>query len=99
MAPDHPWRKAMDLWPEHACLLDTTDFHLDSHISQRALYPERPCGVWRRLRGYSNEDQAVICFVIYERKHWVSPEAVKRFLSRMAARLLTIKDPVAKRNP
>ncbi|OWZ02176.1 hypothetical protein PHMEG_00026306 [Phytophthora megakarya] len=68
MAPDHPWRKAMDLWPDHACLFDTTDFQLDSHILQRAGFPERLCG------------------------HWVSPEAVKRFLSRMAARLLTIKD-------
>ncbi|OWZ11841.1 hypothetical protein PHMEG_00015077 [Phytophthora megakarya] len=48
---------------------------------------------WRRLRGYGNEKQAVISFAIYERKHWVSPEAVKRFLSRMSARLLTIKDP------
>ncbi|OWZ02706.1 hypothetical protein PHMEG_00025690 [Phytophthora megakarya] len=92
MAPDHPWRKAMDLWPEHARLFDTRDFQLNSHISQRADYLERLCGVWRRLRGYSNEKQAVMSFAIYERKHWVSPEAVNRFLSRMAARLSTIKD-------
>ncbi|OWZ03453.1 LOW QUALITY PROTEIN: hypothetical protein PHMEG_00024818 [Phytophthora megakarya] len=64
MDPNHHWRKAMDLWPEHACLFDTTDFQLDSHISQRADYPERLCGVWRRLRGYGNEKQAVISFAI-----------------------------------
>ncbi|OWZ07091.1 hypothetical protein PHMEG_00020560 [Phytophthora megakarya] len=92
MAPDNPWRKAMDLWPEDACLFDTTDFQLDSHISQRADYPERLCGVWRRLRGNVNEKQAVKSFAIYERKHWVSPEALKRFLSRLAARLSTTKD-------
>ncbi|OWZ05929.1 hypothetical protein PHMEG_00021891 [Phytophthora megakarya] len=68
MAPYHPWRKAMDIWLEHACLFDTTDFQLDSHIFQMS-------------------------FAIYERKRWVSSEAVKRFLSRMAVRLLTIKDP------
>ncbi|OWY93330.1 hypothetical protein PHMEG_00037325, partial [Phytophthora megakarya] len=39
-----------------------------------------------------NEKQAVMSFAIYERKHWVSPEAVKRFLSRLAARLSSIKD-------
>ncbi|OWZ03557.1 hypothetical protein PHMEG_00024693 [Phytophthora megakarya] len=41
---------------------------------------------WERLsfRSYDNEKQAVMSFDIYERKHWVSPEAVKRFLSRMA---------------
>ncbi|OWZ10992.1 hypothetical protein PHMEG_00016053 [Phytophthora megakarya] len=88
MDPNH----AMDLWPEHACLFDTTDFQLDSHISQRADYPERLCGVWRRLRGYGNEKQAVMSFAIYECNHRVSPEAVKRFLSRMAARLSTIKN-------
>ncbi|OWY93937.1 hypothetical protein PHMEG_00036481 [Phytophthora megakarya] len=82
----------MDLSLQHACLFDTTDFQLDSHISQRADYPERLCGVWRRLRGYGNEKQAVMSFAIYERKHWVSPETVKRFLSRMAARLSTIRD-------
>ncbi|OWZ10802.1 hypothetical protein PHMEG_00016280 [Phytophthora megakarya] len=70
MAPDHPWRKAMDLWPEHACLSDTTDFQQDSHISQRSDYPERLCGVWRQFRGYGNEKQAVMSFAIYERKHW-----------------------------
>ncbi|OWY91797.1 hypothetical protein PHMEG_00039479 [Phytophthora megakarya] len=31
-------------------------------------------------------------FAIFEPKHWVSPEAVKRFLPRLAARLSTIKD-------
>ncbi|OWZ00022.1 LOW QUALITY PROTEIN: hypothetical protein PHMEG_00028877 [Phytophthora megakarya] len=87
----------MDLWPEHACLVDTTDFQLDSHISQRADSPERLFGVWRRLRGYGSEKQAVMSFVIYKRKHWVSPEAVKRFLSRLAARLSTIKDAGARR--
>ncbi|OWY91527.1 hypothetical protein PHMEG_00039860 [Phytophthora megakarya] len=92
MDPDHPWRKAMDLWSEHACLFYTTDFQLDSHISQRADYPERLCGVWRRLRGYGNEKQAVMSFAIYEHKHWVSPEAVKCILSRLAARPSTIKD-------
>ncbi|OWY97743.1 hypothetical protein PHMEG_00031653 [Phytophthora megakarya] len=92
MDPDHPWRNAMDLRPEHACLFDTTDFQLNSHISQRADYPERRCGVWRQLRGNGTEKQAVMSFAIYERKHWVSPEAVKRFLSRLAARLSTIKD-------
>ncbi|OWY96296.1 hypothetical protein PHMEG_00033468, partial [Phytophthora megakarya] len=75
MDPDHPWRKAMDLWPEHACCFNTTDFQLDSHISQRADYPERLCGVWRRLRGYGNEKQAVMSFAIYVCKHLVSPEA------------------------
>ncbi|OWZ16240.1 hypothetical protein PHMEG_0009998 [Phytophthora megakarya] len=33
MNPDHPWREVMDKWHEHACLFDTTDFQLDSHIS------------------------------------------------------------------
>ncbi|OWZ02312.1 hypothetical protein PHMEG_00026146, partial [Phytophthora megakarya] len=92
MDPDHPWRKATDLWPEHACLFDTTDFQPDSHISQRTDYPDQLCGVWRRLRGYGNQEQAVMSFAIYERKHRVSPEAVKRFLSRLATRLSTIKD-------
>ncbi|OWZ03121.1 hypothetical protein PHMEG_00025205 [Phytophthora megakarya] len=62
MAPDHQWRRAINLWPEPA------------------------------RSGYGNEKQAVMSFATYERKHWVSPEAVKRFLSRMASRLLTIKD-------
>ncbi|OWZ02839.1 hypothetical protein PHMEG_00025531 [Phytophthora megakarya] len=93
MAPDHPWRKVIELWPEHACLFDTTDFQLDSHISQRADYPERLCEFWRRLRGYGDEKQAVMNFAIYERKHWVSPEAVKHSFSRMTARLGTIMDP------
>ncbi|OWZ17153.1 hypothetical protein PHMEG_0008946 [Phytophthora megakarya] len=69
MAPDHPWQKTMDKWPEHACLFDAIDLQLDSHISQRADYLERLC------------------------KHWDSPEAVKRFFSRMTARLETNKDP------
>ncbi|OWY97797.1 hypothetical protein PHMEG_00031584 [Phytophthora megakarya] len=76
MADDHPWRKQMSKWPEHACLFDTTDFQLNSHISQRADYPERLCGVWRRLRDYGNEKSAMMSFAIYERKHWVSPEAL-----------------------
>ncbi|OWY95231.1 hypothetical protein PHMEG_00034818 [Phytophthora megakarya] len=61
-------------------------------IEKFSDYPERRCGVWRRPRGYSNEKQAVMSFAIYEPKHWVSPEAVKRFWSRITARLLTIKD-------
>ncbi|OWZ05449.1 hypothetical protein PHMEG_00022464, partial [Phytophthora megakarya] len=93
MAPDHPWRKEMNLWPEHTCLFDTTDFQLDSHIAQQADYPERLCGVWRRLRLYGNEKQAVMSFAFYERKDWVSPGTVKRFLSRMTAWIGTIKDP------
>ncbi|OWZ01210.1 hypothetical protein PHMEG_00027456 [Phytophthora megakarya] len=63
---------------KHACLFNTTDFQLVSYIFQRADYPERLCGVWRLLRGYGTEKQAVMSFAIYERKHWVSPEAVKR---------------------
>ncbi|OWZ09421.1 hypothetical protein PHMEG_00017876 [Phytophthora megakarya] len=55
-------------------------------------YLARLCGVWRGLRGYGPEKQAVMSFAIDEHKHWVSPGAVKRFLSRMAARLVTIKD-------
>ncbi|OWZ05655.1 hypothetical protein PHMEG_00022219 [Phytophthora megakarya] len=77
MDPDHPWRKAMDLWSEHACLFDTTDFQLDSHISQRADYPERLFGVWRRVRGYGSEKQVVMSFAIYERKHFDAGERRK----------------------
>ncbi|OWZ13546.1 hypothetical protein PHMEG_00013103 [Phytophthora megakarya] len=55
------------------------------------------CGVWRRLRGYGDEKSAVMSFAIYQRKHWVSREAVKRFFSRMTARLGTIKDPKQRR--
>ncbi|OWZ24522.1 hypothetical protein PHMEG_000412 [Phytophthora megakarya] len=76
-----------------ACLFDTTEFQLDSNISQRTDYLERLCGVWRRLRGYGNEKLAVMSFAIYECKHWVSPEAVKRFLSRMTTQLESTKDP------
>ncbi|OWZ07624.1 hypothetical protein PHMEG_00019959 [Phytophthora megakarya] len=92
MTDDHPWKKQCSKWPEHACLFDTTDFQLNSHITQRADYPERLCGVWRRLRGYGDQKSAVESFAIYERKYWVSPEAVKRFFSRMIARLRKITD-------
>ncbi|OWZ03706.1 hypothetical protein PHMEG_00024514 [Phytophthora megakarya] len=97
MAADHPWRKVLPKWPEHACLFNTTDFQLDSHISQQADYPERLCGVWRRLRRYGYKKSAVMSFAIYKRKHWVPPEVVKCFFSRMAARLGTIKDPKERR--
>ncbi|OWY92993.1 hypothetical protein PHMEG_00037766, partial [Phytophthora megakarya] len=48
----HPFPVQRQLWPDHACLFNTKNFDLDSHVSQRASYPDRLLGIWRRLRGY-----------------------------------------------
>ncbi|OWY95882.1 hypothetical protein PHMEG_00033996 [Phytophthora megakarya] len=72
-----------NLWPDHACLFNTKNFDLNSHISQRASYPDRLLGIWRRLRGYGDRDSASLGVADYERKHWVPAKAIERMFAIM----------------
>ncbi|OWY95085.1 hypothetical protein PHMEG_00035011, partial [Phytophthora megakarya] len=77
----HPFQVLRQLWLDHA--LNTKNFDLDSHISQRASYPDRLLGIWRRLRGYGDRDSASLGVADYERKHWVPAKAVERMFAIM----------------
>ncbi|OWZ12349.1 hypothetical protein PHMEG_00014506 [Phytophthora megakarya] len=79
----HPFQVQRQLWPDHACLFNTKNFDLDSHVSQCASYPDRLLGIWRRLRGYGDRDSASLGVADYERKHWVPAKAVERMFAIM----------------
>ncbi|OWY94583.1 hypothetical protein PHMEG_00035642 [Phytophthora megakarya] len=53
----HPFQVLRQLWPDHACLFNTKNFDLDSHVSQRSSYPDRLLGIWRHLWGYGDRDK------------------------------------------
>ncbi|OWZ02551.1 hypothetical protein PHMEG_00025867 [Phytophthora megakarya] len=79
----HPFQVQRQLWPDHVCLFNTKNFDLDSHVSQRASYPDRLLGIWRRLRGYGDRASASLGVADYERKHWVPAKAVERMFAIM----------------
>ncbi|OWZ07785.1 hypothetical protein PHMEG_00019784 [Phytophthora megakarya] len=78
MDSTHPFQVQRQLWPGHACLFNTKNFNLASHVSQRARYPDRLLGIWRRLRGYGERDSASFGVADYEHKHWVPAKAIER---------------------
>ncbi|OWZ01876.1 hypothetical protein PHMEG_00026665 [Phytophthora megakarya] len=87
MSENHPWRQGLSKWPDRPCLIDAEGFDIDMHISQRANIALKAFGIWRRCRGYGDEDSSSLRFGDYERKHWVDVRAVERYFLALYRRI------------
>ncbi|OWY99409.1 hypothetical protein PHMEG_00029588 [Phytophthora megakarya] len=96
VAPEFTTASAQKCWVKFEQAFLPSPVPSDAEVNCTTVSIEMVCN-WRRVRGYGNKKSTVMSFAIYERKHWVSPEAVKRLFSRMTARLGTIKDPKERR--
>ncbi|OWY95796.1 hypothetical protein PHMEG_00034112, partial [Phytophthora megakarya] len=87
MSENHPWRQGLSKWPDRPCLIDAEGFDIDMHISQRAKVALKAFGIWRRCRGYGDEDSSSLGFGDYECKHWVDVRAVERYFLALSRRI------------